>query len=47
MKGKAEQDINYLFQRLLDSWEHLPVDYVYSCIGSMQTRCQAVIDANG
>ena len=47
MKGKAEQDIEYLFECLLDSWEHLPVDYIYSCIGSMQTRCQAVIDAKG
>jgi hypothetical protein len=47
MKGKANQDIDYLFKCLLDSWEHLPVDYIYSCIGSMQTRCQAVIDADG
>jgi hypothetical protein len=47
MKGKAEQDIEYLFECLLDSWEHLPVDYIYSCIRSMQTHCQAVIDAKG
>ena len=47
IKEKAQQDIKYLFKCLLDAWKHLPVDYIYSCIGSMKARCEAVIDAKG
>jgi transposase len=39
VKGKAEKDIKYLFKCLLNAWEHLLMDYIYSCIGSMQARC--------
>jgi hypothetical protein len=47
MKGKEEKDIAYLFECILDAWKAMPSDYIYSCIGSMEERCKAVIKAEG
>ena len=45
--GKSEADWQALGKAIVEAWEAIPQSTIDNLIGSMNRRCQAVIDAQG